>query len=176
LALGLTTFFQDAPDHVWLFDKSGVRSLSSEMLWVEIRGLSEDHTAWALVDSNKAVEDPAPVLYSLESPFFIVEAASPRKHRRTWVKYHGNTRFFYTNPFSLEEILRGAYIHLLCKIMSSHSHRMQGIWFNPAHPTKPTYETSSSSMVHLPVNVMAQPPLKATSNHILSTLIKLSHR
>ena len=71
------------------------------------------------------------------------------------MKYHGCTQFFYANPFSLEEIFRGAYIHLFCEIMSSHSHRMKGIWFNPGHLMKPTYEASSSSTVHLPVNVMA---------------------
>ncbi|KAF8224751.1 hypothetical protein L208DRAFT_1380972 [Tricholoma matsutake] len=107
LALGLTTFFQDALDYVWLFDKSGVHSLDSKMTWVEIRDLSEDSTAWALVDSNSFVKDPAPVLFGHESPFFIVEAASPRKHRWAWVKYHGSTRYFYANPFSLEEILQG---------------------------------------------------------------------
>jgi hypothetical protein len=110
LALGLTTFFQDAPDYVWLFDKSGVRPLASKMPWVEIRGLSEDHTAWALVDSNRIVHDPALVLFSHGSPFFIVEAVSPRDSRWGLVKYHGNTRYFYANPFSLNEILQRVYI------------------------------------------------------------------
>jgi hypothetical protein len=110
LALGLTTFFQDAPDYVWLFDKSGVRLLASKMPWVEIRGLLEDHTAWALVDSNRVVHDPAPVLFSHGSPFFIVEAVSPRDSRWGLVKYHGNTRYFYANPFSLNEILQRVYI------------------------------------------------------------------
>jgi len=119
-----------------------------------IQDLSTDHTAWALVDSNMTVQNPAPLLFELDAPFFIVEASPLRRDRWAWAKYHGKTQFFYTNPFSLEEILRGAYIHLFCRIMSSHSHRMKGIWFNPSHPMKPTYETSSSSTVHLPVNVM----------------------
>ena len=138
LALGLTTFFQHTSDYVLLFDKSGVYHLASNLQWDAIRDLPTDHIAWALVDSNKSVQNPAELLYELSSPFFIVEACSPRRNRWGWVKYHGRTQFFYTNPFSLEEILRGAYIHLFCKIMSSHSHRMKGIWFNSSRPMKPT--------------------------------------
>ena len=175
LALGLTTFFQHASNYVWLFDKRGVHPLASDIPWRGIQDFSTDRTAWALVDSNKSVENPAPLLFELDAPFFIVEASSPRRNRWGWVKYHETTRFFYTNPFSLEEILRGTYIHLFCRIMSSHSHRMKGIWFNAGHPLKPTYETSSSSTVHLPVTVIVQPLLKAASYHMVANLVKLSH-
>ena len=120
-----------ASDYVWLFDESGVRPFASKIPWDGIQDLSKNHTAWALVDSNLGVQNPAPLLFEFDSPFFIVGACSPHRHRWAWVKYHGKTQFFYTNPFSLEEILRGAYIHLFCKIMSSHSHCMKGIWFNP---------------------------------------------
>ena len=55
-ALGLTTFIQDDPDCVWLFNENRVRHLDSNLPWMEIRDLRlEEFPAWTLVDSNLAV-------------------------------------------------------------------------------------------------------------------------
>ena len=79
--------------------------------------------------------------------------------------------------FLAERNPSGCVHTFVLKIVLTHSHHMKGICFNPFHPKKPTYETSSSSTVHLPVNVMTQPsPLTATSHHIVSNFIKLSPR
>ena len=108
MAQRLPTFFQTSPDYVWLFDGNGVRCIDSRINWVNISGITRTDSHWALVDSNRGVADPAAVLYSHRSPFFIVQAASPRETQFGWTKYHGPLRRFYTKPFSLEEIFVGA--------------------------------------------------------------------
>jgi hypothetical protein len=108
VAHGLPTLFQNDPKYVWLFDASGVRLLDSEMGWNQISGVIEN-SHWALVDSNRRVRDPAPVIYDHGSPFFVVQAASPRDDRWGWVKYHGHSSRFYSKPFSKQELLQGVY-------------------------------------------------------------------
>lgn len=108
VASGLPTLFQDNPDEVWYFDANGVHCLSSNMHWTNIQGITRARVHWALVDSNRLVNDPAPLIFHKGSPpFFIVEAASPRDNRWAWSKYHGKTHCFYTQPFSLSEIFQG---------------------------------------------------------------------
>jgi hypothetical protein len=102
--------------HVWLFDKSGVRLIDPQMMWENIPGLSARDSHWALVDSNRVIRDPASVLYMHHSPFFIVQAASPRYERWGWVKYHGPHQLFYAEPFSLDEILQGIWSLLCCHV------------------------------------------------------------
>jgi hypothetical protein len=173
LALSLTTFFQDALDYVLFFDKSGVRPIDANILWVEIQGL---------LRATKLGPSSIQIILFKTLPLFYLPIHHhflSWKHcllvrvdglgRNTMGALDSSTRILS----SLEEILQGVYIHLFCKIMSSYLHCMKGIWFNPNYPMKLTYETSSSSMVHLPMNVMVQPLPEAASNHVVSNFIKL---
>ena len=169
LALGLTTFFQNAPGYVWLFNESGVCRLFSNIRWDEIRDLSRDHTAWALLDSNWRVNDPAPIL--------IDEVAYPHDKRLGWVKYHGNsTQYFYGNPFTLKEILQGVYI--ICSIRYCHltGIALRKFGSTPSHPIKMTCATSSSIMVRLPANVITQRLVQAITQRIPEKLNRIVTR
>lgn len=114
VALGLATFFQTEPDIVWFFHEEGVSLIDPGMYWRDVDGVDGcSNTTWALVDSNRSMNSPASVLCRRNAPFFIVEAASPRKGRWDWTKDRGYSMvMFYTKVFSLQEMLQGMYIYI----------------------------------------------------------------
>ena len=63
---------------------------------------------WALFDSTPGIPEPANILMSPSSPFFIVHAASPRSEYHGWHKKR-NPRNFYMKPWSLSELIQ-AYV------------------------------------------------------------------
>ncbi|KAF5372044.1 hypothetical protein D9615_008077 [Tricholomella constricta] len=93
LAQGLPTLFQDEPEVVWFFDKSGVCALESLMDWAAIPGISKKDSHWALVDSNWTVESPARCKLHL-----LVKIGGAGQ---------GRSHHFYSKPFSMEELLEG---------------------------------------------------------------------
>ena len=109
LAQGLPTAFQIDPDEVLFFNGNRVQLLDGKMKWWAVPDISGTNSCW----SNRRVMDPSPVLYDHGLPFFVVQAASPNNKRWGWTKYHRNSQHFFTKPFSLEKIFKGAYIYLL---------------------------------------------------------------
>jgi hypothetical protein len=136
LATSMATFFQKEPDEVWYFDERGIRRIPHNTNWADIPGIDRSQAPWALVDSNFFVTHPAPVLCSNESPFFIVEAASPRERRWTWSKYHGNTLFFYTHPFSLIEMFQGTCMSLSSRKLSPTLHEGNSLQLEPVEQNR----------------------------------------
>ena len=58
---------------------------------------------WALVDSNRDVQEPASIFR--RGPFFVVQAASPRPMRRDWTKGI-QSEDFYMKPWTFSEVLQ----------------------------------------------------------------------
>ena len=112
MAQGLPTVLQFANKEVWFFDKNGVQCLDPDMDWLDIQGISEDDFYCALVDSNDNLEQTAMFIQHPGSPFCIIYASSPREYRWHWSKYHGITQYFYTKPFSVEEVLMGMSVFI----------------------------------------------------------------
>jgi len=72
--------------------------------------LPMDRRIWALVDSSPVLPKPAPIFQD-ESPFFVVNAASPRSEYLDWLNKVGPRRF-YMSPWSISEVLQ-AYVDLV---------------------------------------------------------------
>jgi len=108
MALGLPTALQINPDGALLFHKGGVEEFGHindagpyMSLWSEDKSLHD--RIWVLVDSNKQLQKPSPVF--VDSPFFVVEAASPRPERQEWVRSLRN-KCFFMRPWSFSEVLQ----------------------------------------------------------------------
>ena len=77
--------------------------------------------------------------------------------------------------FLVERNTSGCVHKLFYKMLASHWHCTQGMWFNPSHPTKMLCATFSPVMVRLPVNVILQRLVEVTSQRILQNWTKPSH-
>ena len=60
---------------------------------------------WALFDPSSSAPKPAGLLTSTSSPFFVVEAASPRSGHNDWHNKLG-PKFFYMKPWRFSEIIQ----------------------------------------------------------------------
>jgi len=69
-----------------------------------------DRRIWALVDSSPILPKPAPIFQD-ESPFFVVNAVSPRSEYLDWLNKVGPRRF-YMSPWSISEVLQ-AYVDIV---------------------------------------------------------------
>lgn len=126
VALGLPTFFQDRPNQLWFFDEKGVDHVRYQdvLSWRDLVGSNYvGAPIWALVDSSTIPDD---VLWWGTSPFFVVQAASPRERHWAWTKHHRLTTVFYTKPFSLQELLHGVYASVSFQRVA---YRLKGIRF-----------------------------------------------
>lgn len=109
--------FQYTPDHALLFCSQGVYEFEQLSHAGPFTGLnynpSDPHSSiWALIDLGLDLVQPADVFVE-RSPFFVVEATSPRSDRLDWT---GGLppRFFYMNPWEFPEVAK-AYADLLLR-------------------------------------------------------------
>ena len=112
LALKLPTALQVDKAYALLFHDDGVSEFnldthpSFQSLWFD-DPLSR---IWVLTDSNPHLPEPAPI-FTYASPFFIVDAASPRTEHRGWLSKRGYEEF-YMNTWSMSEIIQ-VYVDLI---------------------------------------------------------------
>ncbi|KDQ07448.1 hypothetical protein BOTBODRAFT_48814 [Botryobasidium botryosum FD-172 SS1] len=102
LLMGLPVALQAVRETVLLFLESGTYAVHDADI---LNFLPED--TWALVDSGLSVNQPAPFLSYPSSPYFIIQAASPRPGRMDWQKYK-HAKMFYMRPWDWEEIVSAA--------------------------------------------------------------------
>lgn len=98
------TALQRDAEWFYLFSERGVTLIDSKTEYGDVPGVSKG--TWALVNSNESVTRPAGCFVDADSPFFIVEAASPRPYR--WgnrFKGKGVIKMFYMKPFTFQELL-----------------------------------------------------------------------
>ncbi len=62
-------------------------------------------SAWCLVDSNQELKHPPQFI--IQSPFFIVQAASPIKDHISWKDKTLGVWEYFMKPFSLSELIVG---------------------------------------------------------------------
>ena len=113
LAYRLPTVLQVDPDSVILFHEDGVSQLTrpgNDLPYTPLFTFTAAERIWALVDMSPALQDPAAIL-KYDSPFFVVNASSPRSEDREWFwrVYHD---MFYMNPWSISELLQ-AYVGMV---------------------------------------------------------------
>jgi len=98
------TILQYNSDYLVFFHANGVKILNpSTSVDPE---LEEYQNTWALVDINPLVTKPADML-GLNSPFFLVMAASPRASRsRKLQKHKRPAAYWFMKPFTLAELIQ----------------------------------------------------------------------
>jgi len=112
LSLGLPTAFQSIPGRALLFHSQGVyelEQLTDVGPYSELgAGTSDPHgSIWVLIDSNTSLIQPGGV-FTERSPFFVVEATSPRINRLEWMKKVA-PEVFYMKPWTWAEVAQ-AYV------------------------------------------------------------------
>lgn len=71
-------------------------------------GASIPAGTWALVASSTTFVQPAEYIRSEGSPFFVVQATSPRSIRwNSWIKEKAPVELFFMNPFTFPELQCG---------------------------------------------------------------------
>ncbi|KAI0296171.1 hypothetical protein BC826DRAFT_245379 [Russula brevipes] len=97
------TFFQYTPDFVILFNSLGVTLLPPNVS----ADTSAPKGSWALVDSNTEVKSVPRIFTGSKCPYFVVVAAFPHRERWQSLRHNRpNTRVWYMEPFTLEELIQ----------------------------------------------------------------------
>ena len=111
LSLELPTVLQVEAGSAILFHEGGVsqfRHLDMIEPYVDFESSSGGPgRIWALIDANENLAEPAPIFRS-NTPFFVVEAASPRPKRFEWAR-KSPYQMFYMKIWTFSEVLR-AYV------------------------------------------------------------------
>jgi len=107
----LPTALQLGRDDIFLFQSDGVRLLPAA---ANIALLEFLHTItpriWALVDSNATLNIPAEMFISHTSPFYVVQATSPKLDRWKEWKKQRKANEAVLQPWSWDELCIGAYV------------------------------------------------------------------
>ena len=107
--LQLPTVFQPGTNNPILFHKNGTYELKKfrNPEWYKALAFPENPSCriWALFDPSPDAPQPAALLTSTSSPFFIVQAASPRSDYNDWHNKLG-PRYFYMKPWSFLELVQ----------------------------------------------------------------------
>ena len=111
LMLQLPTVFQaGTTPHPILFHKNGVYEYTQPhdpYLFGALFSPAEDPSCriWSLFDQSLEAPEPAGLLTSTASPFFIVQAAFPRSAYDDWHKKLG-PEIFYMKPWCFSELIQ----------------------------------------------------------------------
>ena len=112
LAFKLPTALQVDHSFAILFHEGGVSEFTylnarQRYLTLDPQSNSGRNRIWALVDSSPTFPQPANI-FIRSSPFFIVEAVSPRSDHLEWLKRNHYNKF-HMKPWSASEVLQ-AYV------------------------------------------------------------------
>ena len=166
LALKLPTILQITASSVLLFHEAGVSEImhhSDHSTFYEMRFPPKQNLSrlWALVDTNENLPQPAPI-FKRASPFYVINAVSPRSGNLQWTKKIGQ-KTFYMEPWSICEVLQ-AYADLTPGD-SQHSHSAVVLSLVKIPAQNISSGICTINLAHPPGPWLCMPMIRRTTKH-----------